>query len=55
MIPIFWKGSQRDLVLSDLYVPLKDDESEFLGDKLERSVIKFRIKRKYVEIKLKIK
>ncbi|XP_046619154.1 ATP-binding cassette subfamily C member 4-like isoform X1 [Neodiprion virginianus] len=33
---IFWKGATRDLQISDLYDPLKSDESERLGDRLER-------------------
>ncbi|XP_046746883.1 ATP-binding cassette subfamily C member 4-like isoform X1 [Diprion similis] len=32
---IFWKGVTRDLQISDLYDPLKSDESERLGDRLE--------------------
>ncbi|XP_046746878.1 ATP-binding cassette sub-family C member 4-like isoform X1 [Diprion similis] len=34
--PIFWKGSRHNLQLQDLYDPLKSDESEYLGDRLER-------------------
>ncbi|XP_046428414.1 ATP-binding cassette sub-family C member 4-like [Neodiprion fabricii] len=36
MVPIFWKGTKRDLEVTDLYDPLKSDESESLGDRLEK-------------------
>ncbi|XP_046622340.1 ATP-binding cassette subfamily C member 4-like [Neodiprion virginianus] len=35
MIPIFWKGAKRDLQVTDLYDPLKYDESGSLGDRLQ--------------------
>ncbi|XP_012262524.2 ATP-binding cassette sub-family C member 4-like [Athalia rosae] len=34
--PIFIKGAKRDLEISDLYDPLRSDESDYLGDCLER-------------------
>ncbi|XP_046746877.1 ATP-binding cassette subfamily C member 4-like [Diprion similis] len=34
--PIFLKGAKRDLQVTDLYDPLKSDESEGLGNRLER-------------------
>lgn len=33
---IFWKGARRDLKVTDLYDPLKLDESERLGDRLQK-------------------
>ncbi|XP_046426197.1 ATP-binding cassette sub-family C member 4-like isoform X1 [Neodiprion fabricii] len=37
MAPIFWKGAKRDLQITDLqYDPLRTDQSEYLGDLLER-------------------
>ncbi|XP_046432670.1 ATP-binding cassette sub-family C member 4-like [Neodiprion fabricii] len=35
-LPIFLKGAKRDLQITDLYDPLKSDESKGLGDRLER-------------------
>ncbi|XP_046746905.1 ATP-binding cassette sub-family C member 4-like [Diprion similis] len=35
-LPIFRKGYKRDLQIEDLYDPLKSNESESLGDRLER-------------------
>ncbi|XP_076243257.1 ATP-binding cassette sub-family C member 4 [Calliopsis andreniformis] len=32
---LFWKGAHKDLELTDLYHPLKSDESERLGNRLE--------------------
>ncbi|XP_046426049.1 ATP-binding cassette sub-family C member 4-like isoform X3 [Neodiprion fabricii] len=37
---IFWKGAKHDLQTTDLYDPLKSDESEQLGNRLEREWIK---------------
>ncbi|XP_068992123.1 ATP-binding cassette sub-family C member 4-like isoform X2 [Neodiprion pinetum] len=37
---IFWKGAKHDLQTTDLYDPLKSDESEQLGNHLEREWIK---------------
>ncbi|XP_046623147.1 ATP-binding cassette subfamily C member 4-like isoform X4 [Neodiprion virginianus] len=34
-LPIFWKGARHNLTLQDLYDPLKSDESERLGNRLE--------------------
>lgn len=36
LIPIFWEGARRDLRIADLYDVLRSDESESLGDRLER-------------------
>ncbi|XP_046744998.1 ATP-binding cassette sub-family C member 4-like [Diprion similis] len=35
-LPIFIKGAKRDLQITDLYDPLKSNESKELGDRLER-------------------
>ncbi|XP_015522174.2 ATP-binding cassette sub-family C member 4 isoform X1 [Neodiprion lecontei] len=36
ILPIFREGYKRDLQIEDLYDPLKSNESESLGDRLER-------------------
>ncbi|XP_017763434.1 PREDICTED: probable multidrug resistance-associated protein lethal(2)03659 isoform X2 [Eufriesea mexicana] len=35
--PTFWTGYQRDLEISDLYKPLKEHTSDYLGTKLSRT------------------
>jgi len=32
----FWKGYRRDLQVTDIYAPLKEHKSEYLGDQIER-------------------
>jgi ATP-binding cassette subfamily C (CFTR/MRP) protein 4 len=34
--PLFRKGRKNDLILTDLFKALKEDESEALGDQLQR-------------------
>ena len=36
MNPLLWVGYKKDLELEDLYETLKEDQSEVLGDRLER-------------------
>lgn len=36
MIKLFYKGAKQGLQISDLYKHLKTDDSEYLGDKLEK-------------------
>ncbi|XP_073971778.1 probable multidrug resistance-associated protein lethal(2)03659 [Rhodnius prolixus] len=34
--PIFWEGYKKDLLVDDLFSPLKEHSSAYLGDRLER-------------------
>lgn len=36
MAPVFWKGTRKGLTTDDLTQCLRKDESEVLGDELER-------------------
>lgn len=36
MLPMFWKGTRKGLQTEDLTQCLQKDESELLGDELER-------------------
>ncbi|KAJ8684206.1 hypothetical protein QAD02_019998, partial [Eretmocerus hayati] len=33
---IFWKSNRKDITFDDIYDPLKQDESEYLGNRLEK-------------------
>ncbi|KAL1140804.1 hypothetical protein AAG570_000732 [Ranatra chinensis] len=35
-LPIFWKGYRHDLEVGDLFEPLKEHKSTYLGDKFEK-------------------
>lgn len=35
MIPLFFKGYQKDLTIPDIYRTIPDDETKVLGDRLE--------------------
>ncbi|CAL8104328.1 unnamed protein product [Orchesella dallaii] len=36
LLPLFWDGYRRDLTLDDMFDTLKEDESQSLGDELEK-------------------
>ncbi|KAG9435895.1 multidrug resistance-associated protein lethal [Apis mellifera carnica] len=36
-LPIFWNGSRKDLEVSDLYRPLKEHKSSYLGTKISKT------------------
>lgn len=36
MVPVFWRGTRKGLTTDDLTKCLKKDDSELLGDELER-------------------
>ena len=38
ILPLFWKGTRKGLNTDDLTQCLKKDESELLGDQLERYI-----------------
>nr|CAD7610839.1 unnamed protein product [Timema genevievae] len=36
MLKIFWKGYKKDLEMDDLFVPLDEHKSDYLGNKFEK-------------------
>jgi len=39
LLDTFWKGYKRDLETTDIYAPLKEHKSDYLGDKFEKWVL----------------
>jgi hypothetical protein len=36
ILDIFWKGYKRDLETTDIFAPLHEHKSDYLGDKFEK-------------------